>query len=87
MMPLRLPEPYLGEEGQHQKTKGHQKHINEPDFKVGSVGLVGRRGFGIIFGMKEAGDAGALGAWDPKVGRASVEDDLEGLRGCADGNF
>ena len=40
------------------------------DLKVSSVGLVGGRGTGIVFGVEEARDGRALGAGNPEVTRS-----------------
>ena len=53
-----------------------------------SIYLVSRGASGVVLAVEEAGDVGevALLARHPQVARASVEDDLEGLRRSADGD-
>ena len=43
------------------------------NLNAGPVGLVGRRGSGIVFRVKEARDGRALGAGNPKVTRSTAE--------------
>jgi len=63
-----------------------------------SEGEGGRRGEGVVpkrteteggerRRTHEASDGGALGSRDPKVGGSGVEDDLEELRGCSEGDL
>lgn len=40
------------------------------DLNLSSVGLMGRRGTGIVFGVEEARNGRALGAGDPEVARS-----------------
>ena len=54
--------------------------------KFGAILLVGRRSRGVIFLVKIAGNRAAGGAWNPEVGAASVEDDLEFLGRRAESN-
>lgn len=42
------------------------------DLELGAVGLVSGRGGGIVLGVKEAGDRGAAGRRDPKVGGSAA---------------
>lgn len=57
------------------------------DLKRGSVGLVGVRLGGVILAVEVAGDGAALLRWNPEVGRAGVENNLEGLWWVAEGDL
>lgn len=57
------------------------------DLKRGSVGLVGVGLGGVILAVEVAGDRAALLGWNPEVGGAGVEDDLEGLWWIAEGDL
>ena len=41
----------------------------------------------IVLAVQVAGDGTALGRWDPEVGAACIQDDLEVLRRRANGDF
>lgn len=57
------------------------------DLERGSVGLVRVGLGGVILAVEVAGDGAALLGWNPKVGGAGVEDDLEGLWWIAEGDL
>ena len=58
------------------------------EYYTSSIYLVSRGASGVVLAVEEAGDVGevTLLARHPQVARASVEDDLEGLRRSADGD-
>mmetsp|Transcript_25120 Transcript_25120/g.42020 ORF Transcript_25120/g.42020 Transcript_25120/m.42020 type:complete len:240 (-) Transcript_25120:115-834(-) len=53
----------------------------------GSVGFVGRGACALVRFVQPASRGAAFCTWNPEVGRASVHDDLEGLRGCSNLDF
>jgi hypothetical protein len=57
------------------------------DLEVRAVLLVCRRRRRVVLGVKVAGDRAALSRWDPEVGAACVEDNLERLRRCTEGDL
>lgn len=57
------------------------------DRERGAILREGRRGRGVVFCVEEAGDGVALRGRNPQVGAAGIENDLEGLRGGADGDL
>ena len=59
-------EVIVGDEALH----GTRAVVN---LNTSSVGLVGRRGTGIVFRVEEARDGRALGAGNPKVARSETE--------------
>jgi hypothetical protein len=56
------------------------------DGELRAVGLVGGGLGRVELGVGAAGSRGALGGGDPQVGGSSVEDNLEGLGGVAEGD-